>query len=158
MHSRIMPIFRAGSAWLSAAPTRYTAQFESLHSGRTHGLGSCGADFRSADPKAASRSKSVVFDRKRNLCTHPTLRAGPHTYRDRRFRISIMRMMSSGGYGKPEAARMSVHEGSYDLLTLFVQLLQLEIKPRNRSSERIAKQLHFSLPVAFTPSALRNTR
>src|SRR5208282_4558188 len=63
-----------------------------------------------------------------------------------------------GGNRKPEAATMSVHEIRDFSLTAFVKVFGFEVEARNRTSERIAKQLHFRLPGAFTPSALRNTR
>ena len=59
---------------------------------------------------------------------------------------------------KPEARGVAVHELRDDLLASVVELLRLEVETLDRASERIAKQLHFRLPVAFTPSALRNAR
>ena len=63
-----------------------------------------------------------------------------------------------GGDRQPEAAGAVVHELSDDSLASLVKLFGLEVETLDRASERIAKQLHFRLPVGFTPSALRNAR
>lgn len=46
-----------------------------------------------------------------------------------------------------------------DPFAFYIQFITFKKKTRNWTSERIAKQLHFRLPIGdFTPSALRNAR
>ena len=59
---------------------------------------------------------------------------------------------------KAEAASVEIHEVNDDPFAPVIKLLRLEVETLDRASERIAKQLHFRLPVGLTPSALRNAR
>src|SRR2546426_8923370 len=68
---------------------------------------------------------------------------------------SVAESLHSGAWNQtcpysPEAGGVAVHELRDDLLASLVELFGLEIETLDRASERIAKQFHFRLSVAFT--------
>ena len=71
---------------------------------------------------------------------------------------SIIRIISSVGIGSLKPPERRSMKSAIDSLASLVKLFRLEVQTLDRASERIAKQLHFRLPVGFTPSALRNAR
>ena len=66
--------------------------------------------------------------------------------------------MSSVGMGSLKPPAVQIHEIGDVPFAAFVKLFGTKEETLDRTSERIAKQLHFRLPDDFTPSALRNAR